>query len=228
MIPPTLLFLGGASLAALFLAFPMIDLWASRYFFDPDKGFVLLGNPVFDWLHSYLDYFAWFMLFLCLAYILLANWRFAPTWLTGRRKQAIYVLLALLLGPGLLVNTLFKDQWGRARPMDVREFHGTRDFTPAWVISGQCAKNCSFVCGDASLGFGVIALAFVSRRPRRWLIAGMALGAGLGLMRMAQGGHFLSDVVFSFFVVYFAAWLLHRWLYPVRSDQAGNQAVISR
>jgi len=32
-------------------------------------------------------------------------------------------------------------------------------------------------------------------------------------MRSAQGGHFLSDVIFSFYIVYFSAWLLHRWLY---------------
>jgi len=34
----------------------------------------------------------------------------------------------------------------------------------------------------------------------------------LGLMRMGQGGHFLSDVIFSFYAVYFTAWALHRFM----------------
>jgi len=64
------------------------------------------------------------------------------------------------------------------------------------------------LCGDASVGFGLVALAFVARRPRPWLLAGIAAGAALGLMRMAQGGHYLSDVVFAFYAVWFTSWAL--------------------
>jgi hypothetical protein len=34
----------------------------------------------------------------------------------------------------------------------------------------------------------------------------------LDLMRMGQGGHFLSDVIFSFYAVYFTAWTLWRFM----------------
>jgi lipid A 4'-phosphatase len=61
------------------------------------------------------------------------------------------------------------------------------------------------------MGFFFIALAWVFR-DRRWLWAGIALGAVVGLGRMAQGGHFLSDVVFAFWAVYLIASLCSRWL----------------
>ena len=48
------------------------------------------------------------------------------------------------------------------------------------------------VCGDASLGYALVAIAFVSRRPRFWFVGGFAVGTALGLMRMGQGGHFLT------------------------------------
>lgn len=218
----------GLALAGLFLAFPEIDLWASGQFHVPGQGFILVGNPVFDWVRQNREWVVVPPVALALAYLLLGNWRHAPTWLAGRRKQAAYVLLVLVVGPGLLVNSLFKDNWGRARPDQVRQFDGPRQFTPAWLPSDQCHKNCSFVCGDASVGFVILSLGFVSRRPRRWLIAGIATGGMLGLMRIGQGGHFLSDVIFSFYVVYLAAWLLHRWMFNNPMNATGNRPADSR
>ena len=37
-----------------------------------------------------------------------------------------------------------------------------------------------FVCGDASLGYAVLSIAFVSRRPRFWFAAGQLVGQGAG------------------------------------------------
>lgn len=139
--------------------------------------------------------------------------------LRPQRRALFYLLMVLLIGPGLLVNTVFKDQWGRARPAQVQEFGGNAQFSPAWLPSQQCTRNCAFVCGDASVGFYLLAPAFVWRQRRRaWLAAGLVAGGLLGLMRIAQGGHFLSDVVFSFYVVYFSAWLLARLFYPEKTS----------
>lgn len=197
--------------SVLFLAFPEIDLWANGLFYESDGGFLLKGNPVFDFVHRYVGVIVWVLL---LGSLLI----WLPLGLTTRykhlRRAAVFVVLVLIVGPGLLVNALFKDQWGRARPSQVENFGGTAQFTPPWIMTNQCKKNCSFVCGDASVGFALIALAFVSRRPRLWMSIGLFTGGVLGVMRMGQGGHFFSDVIFSFFTVYFAAWLLHRLLFP--------------
>ncbi|NTV95499.1 MAG: phosphatase PAP2 family protein [Thiobacillus sp.] len=204
---PVTLALGALAFAILFLAFPDLDKAAAAAFYGPD-GFVLKGNAFFDFVHDYVGILAWLVALAALLVALAARWvaRLLP-W----RRPAAFLVLVLVLGPGLVVNAVLKDNWHRARPGHLVEFGGERQFTPAWVISDQCPNNCSFVCGDASIGFSLAALAFVARRPRRWLIAGLALGSALGLMRMAQGGHFLSDVIFSFYAIWFTAWAL-AWL----------------
>jgi lipid A 4'-phosphatase len=139
------------------------------------------------------------------------------------RRPACYLLMVLALGPGLLANGLFKSHSGRARPSDVVEFGGDKVFTPPMVFADQCPRNCSFVSGHASFGFAVCALGFLTRR-RFWFGVGLASGALLGLARVVHGKHFLSDVVFAFFVVYFCAKLLHFLLYRSRSPLPGWNA----
>jgi lipid A 4'-phosphatase len=204
---PAWMAIGALAFAILFLAFPELDRMAAASFHGPD-GFLLRGNALFDFVHDYIGVLAWLIALAGLLVAIAGRWasRLAP-W----RRSAAFVLLVLLLGPGLVVNAVLKDNWGRARPGHLVEFGGERQFTPAWVISDQCPNNCSFVCGDASIGFSLIAMTFIARRPRPWLTATLTLGGALGLMRMAQGGHFLSDVIFSFYAVWFTAWALH-WL----------------
>jgi membrane-associated phospholipid phosphatase len=115
-------------------------------------------------------------------------------------RRVFYVLICLLVGPGLLVNVVLKDHWGRARPSQVTEFGGTRTFTPALSLSDQCPRNCSFVSGEVSLGFWWLSFAFaVPPGRRRQLLVGaaLAMGAFIGGLRVAGGGHFLSDAIFS-------------------------------
>lgn len=111
----------------------------------------------------------------------------------------LFLLLALLIGPGLLANVGFKDHWGRARPREIVQFGGTKPFTPAFVPADQCARNCSFVSGDASFGFILPCLAYVvpRRRSRRVFWAAMGAGALFGGARLLLGAHFLSDVLFA-------------------------------
>lgn len=196
--------------AAIFLAWPQLDLSAAAAWYEAGAGFVerdawwvQLGYRVFDKLHLFV--------FFGLLWLWVASriWVGKPE--AGLRRRFAYLLVVMLLGPGLLVNGLFKAEWGRARPSQVVEFGGTKTFTPALVRTDQCAKNCSFVSGHASMGFYLAALAWVLRDPR-WLWAGIVLGAYAGLGRMAQGAHFLSDVVFSFWCVYLTALLCARWI----------------
>ena len=86
------------------------------------------------------------------------------------------------------------------------------------MISDQCERNCSFTAGHPSAGFALAALgyAYVSRR-RRWQVLAAATGFGLlvGLARVAAGGHFLSDVLFSGIIVIGLTVLLgSRWIGP--------------
>ena len=190
------------ALALLFVLVPDIDLAFSGLFYDVGAGFTQNGAP---WER---------VLYESVGVLLVGAFRKGPFGRQGR--VAALLLLVLALGPGLVVNGILKEHWGRARPRDVTEFGGERHFTPAFVISDQCERNCSFTAGHPSAGFALAALgyAYVSRR-RRWAVFAAATGFGLlvGLARVAAGGHFLSDVLFSGIIVIGLTILLgNRWI----------------
>jgi lipid A 4'-phosphatase len=129
------------------------------------------------------------------------------------RNAAAYGLLALALGPGLVVNGVLKEYWGRPRPQQLAQFGGTASFVPALWPSRQCAHNCSFVSGHAAAGFFLITGAWIwPRRRRAWLMVGIGAGGLIGLARIVQGGHFLSDVLGALLVVWFTDEAVYRWM----------------
>jgi lipid A 4'-phosphatase len=198
--------------AAIFLLFPNIDLWASGLFYRPESRFFLGDWAPVRAIYRGVPHVVELVVIAVPALCLVALWR--------RRKvagldirAAAFLLLSLALGPGLLVNAVLKDHWGRARPAQVTEFAGTQHFTPALVPADQCVRNCSFPAGHPAIGFYLVSFAFLvgdAKRRRIAEAAAIATGALIGLARMAQGGHFLSDVVFSGLLVYGTSWLLYR------------------
>ena len=186
----------------------------SRLFYAPGAGFTQIGAPWERVLYKSVDWIVGAAVFASVGTLLVGVFRNGPV---GRRgKVADLLLVVLAIGPGLIVNGILKEHWGRARPRDVVEFGGDHRFTPAIVISDQCERNCSFTAGHPSAGFALAALgyAYMSRR-RRWAVFAAATGFGLlvGLARVAAGGHFLSDVLFSgFIVIGLAVWLGNRWI----------------
>ena len=115
----------------------------------------------------------------------------------------------------LVVNLLLKNMWGRARPNDILPFGGEESFTPWYKISDSCASNCSFVSGDASVGFLLIVFYFITKKYI-YIYLGVGLGALLGVIRVVAGGHFFSDIVFSQIVVTFSicvSFILYKKLY---------------
>ena len=115
-------------------------------------------------------------------------------------KCFLFLLLALLVGPGLVANVGLKDHWGRARPREVVEFGGAAAFTPFYEPHLERARsNGSFVSGDGAFGFFLPAFAYVAPRrfSRRVLWGSLAAGCVFGFIRIAMGAHFFSDVVYA-------------------------------
>src|SRR5438105_10315889 len=134
------------------------------------------------------------------------------------RREATFVLLVLVLGPGLLVNGVLKDHWNRPRPRDLVEFGGPWHYAAA-PLRGDGGK--SFPCGHCSVGFlyGIGWWIWRRRRPglaTGALAAGVVVGTALGIGRIAAGGHFASDVVWSAYIALGLAHLLHR--HALRTD----------
>jgi lipid A 4'-phosphatase len=200
-----------SAIGALLVAFPRIDLAIAGLFYNPSDGFYLRENPLVQFVYHSVPWVTRTVV-VGLLLFLLAAWTFwrHRAYFLRQRRTALYLLLVMILGPGLLVNTVFKDQWGRARPSQVKEFGGSKQFTRAAIPVRQCEKNCSFVSGHASVGFFFLAFAYVwPRRRTLWLVTGTGLGVGIGLVRIIQGGHFFSDVIFCGIVVYLTARMLH-------------------
>ena len=213
---PIALLLGLAAFLALtaaMVASPRLDLAVSGYFWTAEGGFAWRADPVAEFLHDLVQVGARVM---AVAFVLAALWtgfRRRPLW--GRDVRAWgFLLLALLVGPGLVTNTVLKDNWGRARPWQVEEFGGKNDFSPPLVIADACEKNCSFVSGDAALAFYLHSFAYVAaRRSRQVLALGLATGMAAGLLRIGMGAHFFSDVLFAGVVVLLSSAAVHALLY---------------
>lgn len=120
-------------------------------------------------------------------------------WLGFEQARCWFMIAVLLIGPGGVANLLLKDHMGRARPRDVIEFGGTKVFTPPLVPSSECSRNCSFISGEASSMFApFFALALLLPQYRMaMLAAALGTGALVGAVRIVQGAHFMSDVLFA-------------------------------
>jgi membrane-associated PAP2 superfamily phosphatase len=137
------------------------------------------------------------------------------------RRSGIFLLLLLILGPGLLVNTVFKEHWGRPRPREVIEFGGKKQFLHPWQ-KGEDGNGRSFPSGHSSAAFYMTAPYFIYRRSNKrlakiWLLGGLIFGVLMSIARIAQGGHFLSDNLWAWGVVHLTALAL---CYCLGLDQA--------
>ena len=142
-------------------------------------------------------------------------------------RAAVFLIATLVLGPGLLVNITMKDYWPRSRPIDVPELGGSEKFVPWWDPRGVCAKNCSFVAGESAGAFWSLAPAALA--PPQWrplaYAAAVAFGTGVGVLRMAFGGHFFTDVVFAGVFMFGLVWIAHGVIYRWRPTRISDAAV---
>lgn len=200
--------------------FPRIDIATSALFFDvATRAFPFRVHPLGEFARKTLPVF----LFAAAGLIALAGAAAAirkhPVAGIGPR-MAVLVVASLALGPGLVVNVILKDNWGRARPSTIAEFAAghqpARQHTPPLVVSDQCDDNCSFPSGHAALGFWTVSLALLAppRRRRAAVAAALGFGVAMGAVRIAQGGHFLSDVAFSGVIVVGLTMGLYRLIRP--------------
>lgn len=191
--------------------------WDGRiehWFWSPSAGWRIADQPFVQFLYHYGPWPA-----------LVAGIAAAIIWsgsmLSGRwqmlRPLSLFMTLVLIAGPGLLVNAVFKEHFGRPRPVQTRAFGGDQPFR-ALGEPGPKGGGKSFPSGHASTGFYWLALAVYfwdRRRAWAWAFGALGLGHGLlmGLARMAQGKHWPSDVLWAAGIVYLTAWLLHQIMF---------------
>jgi lipid A 4'-phosphatase len=123
------------------------------------------------------------------------------------------IVIAGILGPGAVVNWGFKEHWQRARPYQVVNFGGDKQFTRATVMTDQCDNNCSFVSGHVACGFFFTSLMLIQRRRKvAWAIAGSLAGLVIGFARMSDMAHWLSDVLWAYPITLATSWVVWKSL----------------
>ncbi|MCZ7486515.1 phosphatase PAP2 family protein [Rhizobium rhizogenes] len=190
------------ALVILFATFPSIDLGFSSLFFSPEGNLWSGREPLPEWFRDTLRELT--ELATILAFIvLIGNIRLGSLQRTGWRVWA-FLCGPVVLCAGLLVNGVLKANIGRARPFSVSDFGGQQLFTPPFQFSTQCFSNCSFSSGETALiaSFFLPLCALVWPRLQwrgRVAMGSFAAGAVILMsgLRIAAGGHFLSDVVMS-------------------------------
>lgn len=198
------------ALATLIFRFFDFDGAISRCFYLEGQGFYLKSSQ--PWLILYRHgnipglLVGFLGLFLIMARLI---WKkIGPHWKTG-----VFLALLLIIGPGLIVNAIFKGHWGRPRPVEIVDFGGEQTYLPVWQ-KGMAGQGKSFPSGHASIGYYLMAPFFFlyPMGRKRWgllfLALGLVYGTTMGIGRIVQGAHFASDVLWSAGFVYFAGIVL--------------------
>lgn len=196
-------------LLLVFNIMPSIDIFVSKQFFAPQDcpatvaagrtcgGFVTANNPISVAVRK-LSLQLPYAVVVFLVGMLVRSW-----WLDDRirfhqrRRDTALSLMTFALGSGVLVNGILKAFWGRPRPRDTDMFGGRFDFIQAGSGGGKCLDNCSFISGEAATAGWLFCLIWLLP-PRLRLPLGIPialLSVALTGLRIANGAHFLSDVV---------------------------------
>lgn len=200
------------------------DIQAAGYFFHPEN----LRTPWPDEKLPFWRFFYHLAPILTIAIAAGALCTLAYSAITDRAKKlriyALFIFLSAILGPGLVVNVVFKDHWGRPRPRQIQEFNGRQNYQEFWQ-KGLSGQGKSFPCGHSSIAFSLMVFWFIWKRRKKTLaysslLIAITLGTLMGIGRMAAGGHFLSDVIFSAFIPFLVSWLLYYFILniPYRED----------
>ena len=218
-LPEALLLIAAAVVVAGAFASPTLDLESARVFFRPNLADRWPFARDMPWSMLY-DAAPWITAALIIGGLVVLAAGFLRQQIAWRR-HATFVILSVVVGPGLLINAVFKDHWDRPRPREIAEFGGPLQYVPAPLPGKE--SGASFPCGHCSVGFMYGAGWWIWRKRKPWvarasLAVGIVAGLSLGIGRIAAGGHFLSDVVWSAIlafgvchVVYFHTLRLHRY-----------------
>ena len=204
-----LLALGAVSI--LFAAVPELDLIVSRLFWSATEGFAFTDNALLLLIRDTNRLLPWLIISIVLI-LLTVPQRVDLKLSVPSPHKLVFVLIFFALGPGLIVQ-MMKAIVGRARPRHIEEFGGMATFTPPWDLSDQCVRNCSFISGEASSAFALLALVVLlsPTHKRIYLILMGLLAAAFSFTRVVFGAHFLSDVVLAWNVMTVVALVLWRW-----------------
>ena len=196
------------------------DLRFSAEFFTEEKEWFLAETPPWNWFYEYG----------VIPGVLLSILSFF-TWIYSRTNKALAILrpyllicaLTPIIASALLVNVVLKDHTGRPRPREIKQFSGNWEYLPA-LQTGIPGRGHSFPCGHCSIAFTLTSGVVFWRHSRKFAILSLSLGLVFGILmsiaRIAQGGHFITDAMWSLGVVWLTLTALYYFVYqPPRTEK---------
>lgn len=184
-----------------------IDVPFSGLFFDSNQGFTMRHNPLFQFIQRYFPSFVYLSLGIFTVFAFIKKLK---------KRNLFYLLTTIAVGPGIIVNSILKEFWGRPRPAHLTEFNGQDSFIlPLIEISNQCETNCSFASGHSAIAFWLTAYAFISpvSYKTKIFIFTLILGVFVSMARIMQGRHFFSDVVFAAIIIIEINYLIYKLMF---------------
>jgi len=210
---------------------PELDLKVAAWFYDPvTRSFPVKGDGLANFLRDAAMWIAWAFAAPSIVAVVVKFIR-PDKPLLVRGRTVAFILITIILSAGVLSNLTFKSHWGRPRPVMVTEFGGPWTFKPWYDPTGECRKNCSFFSGEGATAFWTYAPAALA--PPAWrplaYVGATVFGFATGGLRMAFGGHFLTDVLVSGLVSFWVVWifyaLIYRWAAARLTDEAIDAAL---
>ena len=195
------------------------DLNFSAKFFTVEKKWYLAESFPWKWFYEYgvipgifvsiLSFFIWIYS--------LSNKKLAIL-----RPYLLICALTPIIASALLVNVVLKDHTGRPRPREIKQFSGKWEYLPA-LQSGIPGRGRSFPCGHCSIAFTLTSGIVFWRHYRKFAVLSLSIGLIYGILmsiaRIAQGGHYITDAMWSLGVVWLTLSFLYYFVYqPPRNE----------
>lgn len=220
------------------------DIAITETFYDAaspvgERFFLAKAQP-WDWFKKNDESFALMLIIPLIAMVIVGtvNPKYKPL-----IKYGLFGITSVIIGPGLLVNVIFKGYWGRPRPSQTYIWPNSEDadnlpFYKVWdpaFLDGL--DKTSFPCGHASIVIVYIVVFFILMNPENaafligeykvWKIkffiflkyAGLFIasvgGFLMGMTRIVQGAHYASDVLWAFGMVLLVNWVLYYFAFKI-------------
>jgi len=184
-------------------SFPAVDLAGAHFFFCPESEEVWCHKDDQPW-HAFYHYGNLPGIAIGLAGLFMTVYGIGRKQVR-KRQFGLFLVLSLVIGPGIVVNGVLKPLWGRPRPRNTIPFNPDGKQFRAALNPDFSGGGKSFPSGHVSTAFYTGVLAWVGRSTGLQipvLAASLAYGCLMGITRMAQGGHFISDVVWGAFITW--------------------------
>lgn len=200
-----------------------LDLLLSRLLYDPNARAFVWAKSEFVHQVLYIGH-KWLMTFVA---IVLMLWGMKAQRIQGSRFGREHLMVGVF-GTVIIIAAVgvLKRLTGIECPWSIDEFGGEMRFISMQEVvrlamTGQTGEGRCFPAGHSTGGLFLLAWAAavhdMSRQASAWLVAaGVTLGLLMGLVRMAQGAHFLSHVIWATWVSGLIAYLL--WAVKLRQN----------